>query len=178
MLELGQVHAGMLDIQARVGLGEKWATLSPPEAVALGHYATLQELQRDSNAEMLAALQSKVSSATLFSTIVWAPSHFTYLEARRATTSDPWVVYYQDSLPAQSAACYETAARVARAVGIVPANKPLVHSSEGGRRMLGAVASGRSSSWKPGPGSTAGRPQAHHPHSTRSPSDSASGSRS
>ena len=175
MLELGQVHAGMLDIQARLDLGESWAMLSPAEAVSLGHYSSVEELQTGSNAEMLAALQSRVSSASLFSTIIWANAHFTYLEARRASASDPWTVYYQDSLPVQSAACYETAGKVARAVEIVPAHKPLVNSSEGGRRMVGAVACGRSRSWKPGPDSTGGRHQAHHPHSTRSPSDSASG---
>ena len=77
--------------------------------MAIGHSASPQELQKGSNAEMLAVLQSKVSSATLFSTVVWAPEHFTYLEARRSSTSDPWKVLYQDSLPAQSVACHETA---------------------------------------------------------------------
>ena len=99
--------------------------------MAIGHYASPQELQKGSNAEMLAILQSQISSATLFSTVVWAPEHFTYLEARRARTSDPWKVFYQDSLPIQSVACYETAGRVARAVGILPADQPLMQSSPG-----------------------------------------------
>ena len=131
LLELGQVHAGMLDVQARLGLGDQWATLGPAEAVAIGHYDSPQDLQRGSNAEMMARLKSRISSATLFSTVVWAPEHFTYLEARRSSTSDPWKVFYQDSLPAQSAASHATAGRVARAVGILPVDQPLKHSRPG-----------------------------------------------
>ena len=131
LLELAQVHAGMLDMQARLDMGDKWATLSPAAAVSFGHSSTLEELQKGSNAEMLAAFQREVSSKTLFSTIVWASGHFTYLDARRASASEPWAVYYQDSLPVESSACHETAAKVARAAGVLPANKPLGHSSEG-----------------------------------------------
>ena len=112
-------------------LGQQWATLSPAAAVAIGTIASDQELQKGANAEMLGALQSQVSSATLFSSIIWAPAHFTYLEARRASTSDQWQVYYQDSLPAESGPCYQAAGKVARAVGILPATKPLMHSSSG-----------------------------------------------
>ena len=89
MLELAQVHAGMLDIQARLAMSDKWITLSPAAAVSFGHSSTLEELQRGTHAEMLAAFQREVSSKTLFSTIVWASVHFAYLDARRAKTSDP-----------------------------------------------------------------------------------------
>ena len=121
LLELGQVHAGILDIQARLGLGQTWASLSPAAAVAIGTIASGDELQKGANAEMLGALQSQISSATLFSSIIWAPAHFTYLEARRASTSDQWQVYHQDSLPAESGPCWQAAGKVARAVGILPA---------------------------------------------------------
>ena len=130
-LELTTVHCGILEVLARFGdfaQGITW--LAPAEAVSLALMDPTAD-DHGSNLDALASKRSALDSGTAFFAIQWADQHYVLVAAKRNATSEPWRIFYQDSLVQEHKACRKASTDLLRNLAIMAPNQTLPISEAG-----------------------------------------------
>ena len=129
-VEATTLHAGMLELVQRLRL-PGLMLVTPGTSKSLSTHDTAQDFIKGSNLEMYQVLLAEIASSTQIAVPVHAGSHYTYLHGSRQQPEGQWQLEYFDSLPAESASCYDAATSVAKHLQLLPASGVLPHSLPG-----------------------------------------------